>query len=163
MEIYDHSEQYVPDQTSCGFGEISIIIANEGIYVLQVDRASFEKFNTENLPLDGLEDLLTATLTPYLVNELKKGMVDVANGRSVNTSAGKITPIVRKKGTTDIPIDMDDPDLSYDQFSEVVKRVSRKVTEAYGFSMSFYSWTELKADGLTLKVCDYFLNKRVVD
>lgn len=165
MEIYDHCEQFVPDNTACGFGEISIIFANEGIYVLQVNRESFAAFNKENLPLDGLEVLLNSTLTPYLVSELKRGMSDVVEGRSVNTNnGGKIVPRVRRKDADQkSKLNMDNPDITYEQFTEVVKRVSRKVTESYGFDMNFYSWKELENGGLNLKVCDYFLNKKVVD
>ncbi len=29
MEIYDHSEQFVPESTQCGFEKLGIIFANE--------------------------------------------------------------------------------------------------------------------------------------
>jgi hypothetical protein len=157
MEIYDHSEQFVPDNTKCGFGELSIIFANEGIYVLQVDRDNFAKFNKENMPLDILEEILNQTLTSYLVTELKKGIAQTMEEGSVTTIATKSSKYKKQD------VNMDNPDISAEQFTSVVKRVARKVSDTYGFNMSFYSWMELETKGLTLTVCDYFLNKKVVD
>ncbi len=155
MEIYDHSEQFVPDSTKCGFGELSIIFANEGIYVLQVDRDNFKKYNKDNMPLDILEEILNQTLTSYLVTELKKGIAQTLEEGSVTTN-------ITKK-YIDSKVNMDNPDISIPQFTAVVKRVSRKVSETYGFNMAFHSWIELEEKGLTLTVCDYFLNKKVLD
>lgn len=170
LEIYDHNLQYVPDTTQRGFGELSIIFANEGIYVLQVNRDSFKEFNKESLPIEALEAILTETLTDLLVSELKKGIYNTVDGNSINTvhpdvTVDKVKPLIKKKhppeGRTDV--DMDNPDITVEQYSKILKRISTKVSELYGFDMSFYSWPELEADGLTLRVCDYFLNKRVVD
>lgn len=166
LEIYDHNLRYVPDTTQSGFGEISIIFANEGIYILQVNRDSFSEFNRDNLPIEGLEDILGQTLTEYLVAEVKRGIYDTVDGVSVNTSTSPRPvrkPRIRKRHGKRTDVNMDDPDISVEQFAKVVKRVSRKVSEAYGFDMSFHSWPELEADGLNLKVCNYFLNKKVVD
>jgi hypothetical protein len=179
LEIYDHNFQFVPDTTHSGFGEISIIFANEGIYVLQVNRTSFMEFNTENLPIEGLEEILNGTLTDFLVSEVKKGIFNTIDGKSINTGpdpalkpkplvkkkrnaskASKEKPVIKKK---DPEVDFDNPDITVEQYTVVVKRLSRKVSDLYGFDMKFYSWPELKKDGLTLKVYDYYLNKKVID
>ena len=140
LEIYDHNLAYVPETTRAGFGELSIIFANEGIYVLQANRESFAKFNADDLPIEGLEAVLQGTLTEFLVTELKKGMMDI-----------------------DPNIDIDNPNISIEQFSMIIKDLCVKVSNMYGLDMSFYSWPELKDTGLELHVYDYFLNKKVVD
>jgi hypothetical protein len=140
MEIYDHNLAYVPDTTQSGFGEISMIFANEGIYLLQVNRDNFAEFNKDNLPADGLEAILEGTLTDLLVNELKAGIREISGSSSIN---------------------FDDPNISIEEFSKIVKDVSAKVTAHYGFNMTFYSWIELIAEGLTINICDYFLNRPV--
>jgi len=169
LEIYDHNFQFLPDTKHSGFGEVSIIFANEGIYVLQVNRDSFNKFNEENLPIEGLEEILKGTLTDFLVTELKKGIYNTVEGKSINSLP---TPIIRKKNTgKEKPviakkkpmIDFDNPDITLEQYTEVIKRLSRKISELYGFDMVFHSWPELKQRGLTLKVYDYYLNKKVID
>lgn len=174
LEIYDHSTKFVPDNTQSGFGEISIIFANEGIYVLQVNRNNFIKFNEENLPIEGLEEILKGTLTDFLVSEVKKGIYNSVEGKTIDTDP-RTKPVIKKRESKDIPsitpvpapakthVDFDNPDISVEQYAIVVKRLSRKVSELYGFDMTFYSWIELKDKGLTLTVCDYFLNKKVID
>ena len=186
MEIYDHSLRYVPDNTQSGFGELSIIFANEGIYVLQVDRDKFAKFNTDALPVEALEEILNQTLTECLVVELKEGIRKAVDGTSINSKkrvvvkkkkklreGAKKRPRINRKGVKGtigtkgsfnaIPEDMDGPDISLEQFTCVLQRVSRKVSELYGFDMKFYSWGDLQKTGLTLNVCNYFLNKKVID
>jgi hypothetical protein len=193
MEIYDHSLQYVPDTTQSGFGELSIIFTNEGLYVLQVNRDSFREFNKENLPVEGLEEILNQTLTSFLVSEVRKGIYNIVDGKSITTQnsaqataptaptattaptptatkvkihprvkeTSKEKPVIKKKPRTDV--DMEDPDITVEQFTSIVKRISSKISELYGFDMTFFSWPELQRDGLTLKVCNYFLNKKVID
>jgi hypothetical protein len=160
LEIYDHSLQFVPDSTQSGFGEISIILTNEGIYILQVNRDNFVKFNKEELPVEGLEEILKQTLTDYMVNQVKTGITSTIDGQTINTvaSASASAPKV-----SDTKVDFDNPDITAEQFSLIVKRLSKKISDMYGFDMSFYSWKQLEKDGLTLQVCDYFLNKKVVD
>jgi len=177
LEIYDHSTKFVPDTTQSGFGEISIIFANEGIYILQVNRDSFMKFNEDNLPIEGLEEILKGTLTDYLVSEVKKGIYNSIEGKTIDTDP-RTKPVIKKRDAIDVSknrptikkreaakpdVDFDDPDISVEQYAVVVKRLSRKVSELYGFDMTFYSWIELQDKGLTLKVYDYFLNKKVID
>ena len=140
LEIYDHNLSYAPETSRAGFGELSIIFANEGIYVLQANRESFAKFNADDLPIEGLEAVLQGTLTEFLVTELKRGMAKL-----------------------DHNIDFDNPNISIEQFSTIIKDLSVKVSDLYGLDMTFYSWPELKTTGLVLKVYDYFLNKKVVD
>jgi hypothetical protein len=191
LEIYDHNLKFVPDTTQFGFGELSIIFANEGIYVLQVNRDSFVKFNEEHLPIEGLEEVLNGTFTDFLVTEVKKGIYDTVEGKSINTitenapleasavtaSAATITaevlalgrpeddrskPVIKKRAERP-HVNFDNPDITVEQYTAVVKRLSRKVSELYGFNMRFHSWPELEKSGLTIKVCDYFLNKKVID
>lgn len=140
IEIYDHSISFAPDTTKHGFEEISIVFTNEGIYVLQVNRTRFNEFNNENLPIEALEEMLNATLTDFLVTELKKRMKEVVPD-----------------------IDFDKPEISVEEYSKILKGISADTGEMYGYDMTFYSWTDLKENGLDLKVCDYFLNKKVED
>lgn len=167
LEIYDHTLQFVPDTTQRGFGEISIIFTNEGIYVLQVNRDSFTKFNTENLPIEGLEEILNGTLTDFMVTEVKKGISEAIQGQPIcsdQREGAKRHPVIKKRlGPSASKIDYDNPNITVAQYTAIVKCLSRKVSELYGFDMSFYSWPELEKTGLTLKVCDYFLNKKVID
>lgn len=174
LEIYDHNLQYVPDNTQSGFGEISIIFANEGLYVLQVNRDSFVKFNKEDLPIEGLEEILKHTLTDFLVSEVKKGIYNVVDGNSITTNTMAVEHTAseehtvsddsespKKKPRTDV--NMDNPDITVEQFTRILKHVSAKISDLYGFDMRFFSWPELEKNGLTLNVCDYFLNKKVID
>ncbi len=150
MEIYDYTSSFVPDTTQRGFGEISIIFANEGIYVLQVNRDSFAEFNKDNLPMEGLEAILEGTLTDLMATEIKKGIRDGFNDPDIND------PDINDP-------DINDPDITVEHFADIVKRMCSKVSKLYGFDMSFHSWLELKDKGLRLDVCDYFLNKKVTD
>jgi len=184
LEIYDHSLAFVPENTQSGFGEISIIFANEGIYILQVNRDSFIKFNEENLPIEGLEEVLNGTLTDFLVTKVKKGITEIIepeskpdpNPESKPESNPKSKPDPNPKSKLDVKfsnsdseakpkskINFDNPDISVEQYTKVVKDLSRQVSELYGFDMTFYSWPELEKDGLTLNVYDYYLNKKVLD
>lgn len=172
LEIYDHNLEYIPVTTKSGFGELSIVFANEGIYVLQVNRDNFKEFNKDNLPIEGLQAVLEATLTDYMVSELKKGIYSATDGRTIDTvigkDSGKVVPKIKERSTTPVPtpvrapLNLETPDIPEQQFATVVKRLGRKVSELYGFDMTFYSWKELEADGLNLKVSDYFL-KKVID
>lgn len=185
LEIYDHNLKFVPDNTHGGFGEISIIFANEGLYVLQVNRSNFQKFNSDGLPIEGLEEILNGTLTEFLVSEIKKGIQQAADENlkpalapATAPAHHRTKPIIKNKGApvqaqaqaqakaqTETKVDFDNPNkhITMQQYITVVKRLSSKVSELYGFDMSFYSWDELERDGLTLQVCDYFLNKKVID
>jgi len=140
MEIYDHCMRFVPITTKGGFGEISIIFCNEGIYVLQSNRNMFIDFNKQDLPLDGLEALLEGTFTQYMVDTLKTTL---------------------RNNNNNIDINMDTPDITYEAFTVAVKAVCTKVTENYGLNMVFYSWPEIEKNGLSLRVYDYFLTKGV--
>lgn len=150
MEIYEHSVEYVPETVAGSFGEISIIFANEGIYVLQVDRESFQKYNYENLPTEALNILLEETLTEFMVSNVKKGIKETINKRHENKDKN-------------IVIDMDNPDISYEEYIKILKKLVKLVTKDFGFNMQYHSWIELKEKGLTLKVFDYFLNNKVND
>jgi len=140
IEIYDHSISFAPDTTKRGFEEISIVFANEGIYTLQVNRKRFEEFNKDNLPIEGLEAILNGTLTDFLVSELKRHM------KEINPN-----------------VNIEKPDITIEQYCNILKQLSIDTGNLYGFDMSFYSWKELEKTGLDLKVCDYFLNKKVED
>lgn len=159
LEVYEHSLQFVPDTTQSGFGELSIIFANEGIYVLQVDRVRFAEFNKDSLPVEALEEILKQTFSEFLVGEIKHGIQSIADGRTITTQQGN--PSVSAKGSA--KVDFEQPDITIEDFTRVVRKLSGKVSDLYGFNMSFYPWNELKQNGLTLKVSDYFLNKKVVD
>lgn len=173
LEIYEHSMQFVPETAAGGCGELSIIFANEGIYLLQVDRDNFEKFNKDNLPFEVLEEILNQTLTEFMTNFVKKGITDTINGdyRRYNSKPKpRITkkernrkslpkPIVRKKAV----INMNNPDIDLNQYARILKDLSSQTTDDFGFSMTFYPWLELQETGLNLKIYDYFLKKKVND
>jgi hypothetical protein len=155
MEIYEYCEQYVPD--TARRGEVSIIFANEGIYVFQVNRESFAKYNKENMPMDLLEEILNQTLTSFLVTEIKRGMIRASDGLSVHSTQS--TPMAK----SETKINMDNPDITVEQFTRAVKRVADKVTSTFGFDMMFYSWKELEQAGLTMRISNLFLTKKVDD
>lgn len=158
LEIYDHSLQFVPNTTQSGFGELSIIFANEGMYVLQVNRDRFAEFNKDSLPVEALEEILKHTLSEFLVVEMKRGIQNVADGVTITTQQGdQEEPHDKSK------VDFEQPDITIDDFTRIVRKLSGKVSDLYGFDMSFFPWKELQKDGLSLKVSDYFLNKKVVD
>lgn len=138
IDIYELSSKFVP--TSCAFGEISMIFTNEGIYVMRVARALFQKFNKDNLPIEVLEMILNESLTSFMVDSLKKEM----------------TKYMKEKN-------FDDPNITYDDYIISVKALAIKLTDEFGFHIEFYGWTELEVNGLTLEVCEYFLNKKVCD
>lgn len=160
LEIYDHSLQFVPDTTSSGFGELSIIFANEGIYVLQVDRDRFAEFNKDSLPVEALEEILKHTFSEFLVAEIKRGIQNVVDGRTITTQKDAETEVPRDPKTK---VDFEQPDITIDDFTRIVRKLSDKVSDLYGFNMTYYPWKELQQNGLKLTVCDYFLNKKVVD
>lgn len=166
LEIYDLGMKFVPDAAHKGFGEISIIFTNEGIYLLQVNRDSFKEFNDNNLPIEGLEEVLKGTLTDFLVSEVKKGIQNVAEGNTINTENEvdvKVEADADGKVKVKVKVDFDNPDIDVQDYTRVVKRLARKTSELYGFDMSFYSWSELESNGLTLNIYDYFVNKKVMD
>lgn len=140
IDIYEQSTKFIPME--CAFGEISIIITNEGIYVMRVARALFKEFNKDNLPIEVLELMLRETLTPFMVKTLKEEMIKYGKG----------------------PLNLDDPDISYDDYIKSVKTMTMKLSKDFGFHIDFHGWTDLeKNDGLTLEVSEYFFNKKVTD
>ena len=145
MEIYDHTRSYVPTSICSTIGELSIIFANEGIYVMQLNRESFKRLKLNELSDDDLEDKLNSEFNSFIVNRIKadiKGIYDL-----------------EKKGKPDY----NNPDISYEQFTTILKSMAAKVDSKFGFKLEFYNWIELEKEGLTLKSNTYFVNKKVVD
>lgn len=132
IEIYEHSLCYVPSNVAKRCGELSIIFTNEGIYVLQVNRTSFAKFNEVGMPIEVLEELLNHTLTDFMVNNIK-------------------TKISQISGSND----MKNPDITLDQYSEILRDMSSIVSKDFGLDMYYYPWTQLESDGLNLQIYDY--------
>ena len=58
MEIYDHYCRYVPKTVCSRLGELSIIIANEGIYVMQLDRQQYEALGLHEKTEEQQEEML---------------------------------------------------------------------------------------------------------
>jgi hypothetical protein len=140
IDIYELSTKFVP--TTCAFGEISMIFANEGIYVMRVAREMFAEFNKDNLPIEVLEMVLHDSLTAFMVGKLKTEMIARTNNTKLN---------------------IDDPEISYDDYIESVKKVAKNISDEFGFHIDFYGWTELETTGsLELEVSSYFLNKKVI-
>jgi len=144
MEIYDHTQNFVPDDSPGGTGELSIIFCGEGVYILKTDRERFAKFNTENLPLDQLELVLTDTFTAFMTDFVKAELKKAAE------RAGR-------------PLNIDNPDISVEDYMILLTDLAKKVTEEFGLIMEFWPWSKLEKDGLDLKVCTYYLNKKVED
>lgn len=145
MEVYDYSGHYLPE--SIGTGEVSIIITNEGIYVLQVNRDAFKKAGLDKMSEKAQEKLLNEEFNSFIVDHIKD----------------KIRAIyaIEKPGTKP---NFDNPEITYKQLSTMVKTLSTSVTAKFGFNMMFYDWDELKRDdaGLLLNSNTYFI-KKVVD
>jgi len=142
LEVYEHSINFVPSSILKSLGEISIVFANEGIYVLQVDRDNFAKFNKESMPIELLETCLKETFTDFVVNHVKTEM----------------TKIIKKK-SPDEDLDMNNPQIDLTEYQQVLDSLSKTATEDYGFNMSYHSWEDLKKTGLDIKVYDYFMNR----
>lgn len=138
LEIYQYSFSYVPSTMAKSLGEISVIFANEGIYLLQVDRDKFDRFNNAGMPIELLEQILRETFTEFMTNHLKS---------SLQAALGP-----------DQVLDMENPQVTLDQYYNALKALSAVTTTDFGFNMNFYSWTELEKDGLNIKAYDYFLD-----
>lgn len=142
LEIYEHSINYVPSSVAKSLGEISIVFASEGIYVLQVDRDNFAKFNKASMPIELLEVCLKETFTDFVVNHVKTEMQKIVQQN--------------KPGDT---VNMDNPQINLEEYQQVLESLSRTATEDYGFNMSYHSWSDLEKNGLDIKVYDYFVKK----
>ena len=144
MEIYDQTQNFVPDSSPGGTGELSIIFCSEGMYILKADRDRFSKFNTENLPLTHVEEVLQETFTSFMTDFVKAGLKEEAQKANV-------------------PLDIDNPHISVEAYMELLTQLSKRVTEEFGLIMEFWPWSRLEKDGLQLKVCTYYLNRTVED
>jgi len=145
MELYDHCRGFLPSTVSARMGEISIVVANEGIYVMQVDRHQYKIVGCDKMSEEQLEDNLNMEFNPFIVKYIK----------------GEIAKIYKreKRGQPDYK----NPILTYQQFSRMLKNMCRKISQQFGFKLEFYNWEQLKKSGLVLKTCSYFINKKVAD
>lgn len=148
MEIYDYSRKYMPDTISNKFGENSIIFTNEGLYILRADRGLYKKQKLNEMTEDEQEEFLNREFNPFIVDFIKT----------------KIKTLYQLKTKQSDPVvNFDNPDISYDQFSTMVKALAQAVTEKFGFSMTFYDWNDLEKNGLVLKTSTFFVNSKVFD
>ena len=138
MEIYDRSEQFVRTDFSDQRGEISIVIANEGVYIMQVDRKTFREHGIDNMSDEERQDMLEMKLMPLLIVEVREG-------------------ILKKNDKVDFK-NTDMVDVSYDDFIKVIKRTSKKITSKFGFHMDFKDWNTIERSGLYLSTNTYFMN-----
>lgn len=138
LEMYNHSLSYVPSTIVKSLGEISIIFANEGIYLLQVDRDRFDSFNSEGLPIELLEEVLKQTFTQFMTDFLKSSFREM------------IGP--------GIELDLLAPQITIDQYYSALTALAAKVTDDFGFVMTFHSWPELEKNGLNIMAYDYFIS-----
>lgn len=144
LEIYEHSIAYAPTSLSGGLGEISIIFANEGIYVLQVNRERFRTYNKSDMPIELLEECLKGTFTEFMVDKVKRSIF--SNNKSPH------------------PDDIANPKVDLAAYQSILRGVAADVTEEFGFNMSYSSWSELEeAGGLNLLAYDYFLTELIVN
>lgn len=140
MGIFDHCREYTPDNVHKSLGEIMVIFANEGIYVLQVNRTKFMDGKYNTMTDDELEAMLNDKFNPLLVQHVSTQIANITNGVS----------------------NIDNPDISADQFIKILHDLTDIVNSQFPFEMDFYGWSELKK-GLNLKVNTYFVTKKVID
>ena len=145
MEIYDHYCRYVPKTVCSRLGELSIIIANEGIYVMQLDRQQYEALGLHEKTEEQQEEMLNNDFNAEIILELKKRIADLYD------LEGKGKP------------DYSNPDISYEQFSRMLKVVCDGIHQKFGFKLKFHDWTELKDTGLQFETSSFFVNKKVED
>jgi len=125
MEIYDHSMQYVPNTIPQKLGEISIVFTNEGLYIMQANRLLFTKAELDKMSEEEQESMLQRDFNLFVIGHIKEKI------REIYKTENKGTP------------DFIKPDISYMQFSKMLKQMARKITDKFGFSMKFYDWKEL--------------------
>jgi len=135
MEIYEHSMSYVPSNIANSLGEISIIFTNEGIYMMQVDRKRFAKFNKDNMPIELLEEILNETFTEFATHNIRNGMEKITN---------KV-------------IDIENPQISLKDYQDILRSFVDTTTEDYGFNISYHTWENLKNEGLSIKAYNYYM------
>lgn len=137
LEIYQYGFSFVPTTMGKSLGEISIIFANEGIYLLQVDRDNFDRFNKEGMPIEILEQVLRETFTQFMTDHLKTSLQEAVGAEVV--------------------LDTVNPQVTPEQYYLALKSLAARTTADFGFNMSFHSWSELEQDGLNIRAYDYFL------
>lgn len=139
MLIFDHCREFAPDTVHSSLGEIMIIFANEGIYLLQVDRIKFNDL-CKDMTDDDLEDYLNTQFNPLITGFVKK---------RVEKLSGKIT--------------LDHPNVTVDQFIKILKDLTVEINKKFPLKITYYSWKELEIDGIHLDVNTYFITKTVKD
>jgi len=145
MEIYDQSSKYLPDSISPEAGEISIIFTSEGIYVLQVNRELFKSLNLDNLSEKDQESMLQDKFNNYITDYIKD----------------RIKVIYQATNPTIKP-NYEDPLITMEQLSSMIKALSESVSKQFGFMMFFYDWDEIKNnEALTLSSNTYFTKKLI--
>jgi len=145
MEIYELSQHYLTSNISQSLGEVSVVVCNEGIYVMQVDRNLFKNSSVNNMNEDEQEEFLQFQYNRHITEYLKDG----------------IRKIYQEQGRDSANIDFTAPEISYQEFTGILKSLTQSVSEKFGFMMSFYSWPEVERDGLELKTSTYFIETRM--
>ena len=142
LEIYEHSINFVPTSLSGSLGEISIIFTNEGVYVLQVNRDNFAKFNETNMPIELLKVCLDETFTKFAVGFVRERMQKIVESKTPGEK-----------------LDTDNPQISLVEYQDILKSLAQTTSDDYGFNMTYHTWDSLSKNGLDIQVYDYYVNK----
>ena len=146
LEVYSHNQRFVPETVDQSLGEISLVVTNEGIYLMQTDRQAFSDSPLAELDESEQEAYLHERYNPFISSFI------IERVKAVYELEGWGQP------------DLANPDrLTYAQFSTMVKGLAHAVSQRFGFTLKFYDWKELSEQGLTLSTSTYYANKRVQD
>ncbi len=135
MEILDRTMQFVPESVHNKLGEISIIFANEGIYILQADRRLFKQSILNDMSDEDMESYLQVKFNEFIIKFVKSGILAL-----------------------DPKANLDNPNISETQFYQILYDLSTEVSHKFGFIMKFHSWDLLRKVGLVLNTSDYFIS-----
>jgi hypothetical protein len=141
MDILDRCQEYAPDNVCGSLGEISIVFANEGIYLIQADRQRYVKEGYPIISDDDIEEMLHNEFNPLIVGFVKKKMEQLSDGK----------------------LDLENPKISREDYIQILKDMSDIVSRKFPFILKFFGWPELEAEGLNLEVNTYYVNKKVID
>ena len=134
MEILDKTIQFVPDTIPKKMGEISIIFANEGIYVLIADRELFAESSLSSMSEDNMEQYLQVHFNEFITGFVKKSILEIKPGTNLTN-----------------------PDISAVDFYSILDKMSKQISLKFGFRMEFHSWDLLKREGLVFHTSEYFV------
>ncbi len=136
LEIIDRTMQFIPNNISQMLGEISLVFTNEGIYIMQADRNLFSACKMKDMNDEEMEEYLKTEFNKFITQYVISGLRNI-----------------------DPKVNLQNPNVTIDQFSNILSNMSKEITKVFGFKMSFYSWNQLKEKGLHLTTNDYHVEK----